>query len=136
MSRIKDRNTAPELRVRKLVYSLGYRYRIHYNLLPGKPDLAFIGLRKVIFVHGCFWYQHKNCKTSHIPKTNVEYWVAKLDRNCQRDLIHEQSLINAGWMILVIWECEQNLLSCLNLKLYNFLRKRISRVKPSVNRKI
>lgn len=122
MSRIRSKDTAPELAVRKLVFSLGYRYRKHYNLLPGKPDLVFIGRRKVIFIHGCFWHQHKNCKVSHIPKTNTQFWTEKLNKNCLRDITNEQTLIKDGWKVLIIWECEVKNPESLKHKIINFLQ--------------
>ena len=108
MSRILSKDTSPELRVRRIVHRLGFRYRIHRKDLPGKPDLAFIGKKKVIFVHGCFWHQHKspNCKNSRIPKSNTEYWIPKLQLNAKRDRKHLKLLKEMDWKALVVWECE------------------------------
>jgi len=106
MSRIKGKNTSPELIVRRLVYSMGYRYRLHAKDLPGKPDLVFRPQKKVIFVHGCFWHQHKGCKYSHIPKSNLAYWKPKLQRTLNRDKAHNKKLKKEGWDILVLWDCE------------------------------
>lgn len=105
MSRIKSKNTGPEIAVRKLVYSLGYRYRLNHKKLPGKPDLVFAGRRKVIFVHGCFWHSH-GCKLSHSPRTNQAYWSPKLERNASRDLSNQAALERLGWQTLTLWECE------------------------------
>lgn len=91
-----------------MVHSMGYRYRLRKRGLPGKPDLVFTPRRKVIFVHGCFWHQHAdpNCPIVREPKSNRDYWVAKLNRNSQRDAEHEAALRQAGWATLTLWECE------------------------------
>lgn len=119
MSRIQGKHTGPELRVRKLVYAMGYRYRLHGRSLPGRPDLVFSGRRKVIFVHGCFWHCHDDseCKLARLPKSRLEFWLPKLEANCQRDGSHEEALRRQGWKFLVIWECQ--------LKEEAFLRRRI-----------
>ena len=98
----------PEMVVRRLAHSLGYRYRLHQKHLPGKPDLVFPGKKKVIFVHGCFWHQHADpqCKLSHTPKSNREYWAPKLEGNVKRDRAHEVLLRGMGWECLIIWECQ------------------------------
>ena len=108
MSRIRDRDTKPEMAVRRLVHVMGYRYRLHRRDLPGKPDLAFPGMKKAIFVHGCFWHQHEDtvCRKSSLPKTNQEFWLPKLRRNAERDAEQQAQLAVLGWDILVIWECE------------------------------
>ena len=106
MRNIKSKNTRPEIFVRKLIYSLGYRYRIHYKGLPGKPDLVFAGKNKVIFVNGCFWHGHYGCTDGRIPKANAEYWKGKIEKNKMRDKIHEDELRSLGWDVLVMWECE------------------------------
>src|SRR5882762_10482633 len=103
MRRIKSKDTNPELLVRRLVHSLGYRYRLHGRNLPGKPDLVFGSRRKIIFVHGCFWHAH-TCKVAHIPKTNTPYWNPKLLRNQARDKKNIETLKADGWDVLVIWE--------------------------------
>jgi DNA mismatch endonuclease (patch repair protein) len=104
MSRIRGKNTRPELLVRRLVHGLGFRYRLHRSDLAGTPDLAFIGRRKVIFVHGCFWHGHK-C-VGREPKSNRDYWVAKITRNKTRDTDNEDLLRGLGWSVLTLWECE------------------------------
>lgn len=106
MSRIRGKNTTPELIVRKLVYSMGYRYRLHYAKLPGKPDLAFPGRKKVIFVHGCYWHGHDDCKKGSIPKSRTEYWKPKLEENKKRDSGKQTNLREMGWDLLIIWQCE------------------------------
>lgn len=108
MRAIRSKGTKPEMVVRSLVYQMGYRYRLHYDKLPGKPDLVFPGRRKVILIHGCFWHQHDNplCKISRTPKSNIDYWQPKLARNKERDQFELVSLKELGWSTLVIWECE------------------------------
>ncbi|MCL4843783.1 MAG: DNA mismatch endonuclease Vsr [Bryobacteraceae bacterium] len=106
MSQIRSRDTAPEMIVRRLVYAMGYRYRLHVAALPGKPDLVFTRLKKVIEVRGCFWHGHLRCIDSHIPKTRTEYWKQKLERNKQRDADNEKKLHALGWKVLTIWECQ------------------------------
>jgi len=108
MRRIKSKDTKVELIVRKLIWSLGYRYRLHRKDLPGKPDIVFRGKKKVIFVHGCFWHQHDdgNCKIVRKPKSNTSYWSKKLERNIERDRFNQEKLQDLGWEFLIIWECE------------------------------
>lgn len=107
MRRIRSKSTAIEMTVRRTVHSLGYRYRLHDRKLPGKPDLVFSSRHKVIFVHGCFWHQHpdSSCKIVREPKSKQGYWVPKLDRNKARDADHLAALRQAGWDVLVVWEC-------------------------------
>ncbi|MCK5708099.1 MAG: DNA mismatch endonuclease Vsr [Candidatus Aureabacteria bacterium] len=106
MSRIRSTNTKPEMIVRKVAHSLGFRYSLHRKDLPGKPDLVLKKHKTVIFVHGCFWHQHKNCKRANVPKSNFEYWEAKLNRNIERDKKNKRELKKLGWKIIIIWECE------------------------------
>ena len=98
----------PEMIVRRITHAMGYRYRLHYASLPGKPDLVFPARRKVIFVHGCFWHQHSDpaCRIARRPRSNRDYWLPKLQRNALRDAEHRAGLEAAGWKILVVWECE------------------------------
>jgi DNA mismatch endonuclease (patch repair protein) len=98
----------PELLVRKLSHRIGYRHRLHNKMLPGKPDLVYPGRRKVIFVHGCFWHQHSDpeCKIARRPKSNLEYWEPKLNRNMERDAENQAELRRIGWDYLIVWECE------------------------------
>jgi len=106
MQRIRSKNTKPELRVRRLVHALGYRYRLHGGRLPGRPDLVFVGRRKVIFVHGCYWHVH-SCRFGRVkPATNAEFWRDKRSGNRQRDKRNESALRALGWRLLVVWECE------------------------------
>lgn len=106
MASIPSRNTKPEIAVRKLTHSLGYRFRLHAKNLPGRPDMVFRSRSKVIFVHGCFWHSHKNCKNFRPPKSNQAYWGPKLKRNVERDQEVERKLRDKGWASLVIWECQ------------------------------
>ena len=106
MSAIKGKNTKPELVVRKLVHSLGFRFRLHRKDLPGKPDMVFSKLRKLILVHGCFWHMH-DCSYGRVtPKNNAEFWATKRLRNVQRDGSVEKQLNVLGWKVLVLWECQ------------------------------
>jgi DNA mismatch endonuclease (patch repair protein) len=106
MRQIRSKNTAPELVLRSLVHGLGYRFRLHRKDLPGKPDLVFPGRKKVIFLHGCFWHQHKECREGRMPGTRPEYWVPKLARNRERDAASQVALRSLGWDVLTLWECE------------------------------
>lgn len=105
MARVRSKNTQPELVVRRLVHSQGYRYRLHKPDLPGKPDLAFVSRKKVIFVNGCFWHGHK-CSLGRTPKSRVEFWVSKIEKNRARDAKNIEELRKAGWNPLVLWECQ------------------------------
>lgn len=106
MQAVKSENTSPEMRVRRLLHALGYRYRLHQKELPGRPDLVFPGRRKVVFVHGCFWHGHDCARGARVPKTNRDYWVGKVARNRARDEKNRRELEAAGWKVLAIWECE------------------------------
>lgn len=105
MSRIRSKNTKPELIVRKYLFSRGLRYRLNVKDLPGKPDLVFPKYRTVVFVNGCFWHHH-DCGRFHWPASNPEYWSQKINRNTERDQANYQKLKSLGWKVLVIWECE------------------------------
>jgi DNA mismatch endonuclease (patch repair protein) len=105
MAQIKSKNTTPELNVRRAAHGLGLRFRLHSNDLPGKPDLVFRRWKTALFVHGCFWHQH-HCKRARQPKTNIDYWTMKLERNAQRDKANAELLRKSGWRCAVIWECE------------------------------
>ena len=108
MRRIRSKDMKPEMVVRRLVYGMGYRYRLHRKDLPGKPDLVFLGRKKVIFVHGCFWHQHGDpeCKIARRPKSNLDYWNPKLDRNMERDTHNQTELHAKGWDHMIVWECQ------------------------------
>jgi DNA mismatch endonuclease, patch repair protein len=121
MSRIKSRDTKPELAVRSLVHRMGYRFRLHRKDLPGKPDLVFAGRRKVVFVHGCYWHLH-DCKYGRVkPATNSLFWSSKRESNKMRDLRINDALLSMGWEILTIWECETKDLKKLSNRVEEFL---------------
>ena len=124
MRRIRSKGMEPELLVRKLVHRLGYRYRLHGKGLPGKPDLIFPSRRKVIFVHGCFWHQHsrKSCRITRVPKSNLGYWLPKLERNKRRDAQNRRKLRRLGWDYLVVWECQAGQEAMLKKAIKGFLR--------------
>ena len=121
MGRIGSKNTAPELVVRRLLHSLGYRFRLHRKDLPGKPDIVLPGRRKAIFVHGCFWHAH-GCRIGQPPKSRPEFWEPKLARNCDRDRQNEAALRNAGWDVATIWQCETKDRTDLLNRLQKFLQ--------------
>ncbi|QAB15193.1 very short patch repair endonuclease [Hydrogenovibrio thermophilus] len=106
MSRISNKDTKPELIVRKLLHKNGYRFRLHRKDLPGKPDLVLPKYKTVIFVHGCFWHMHEGCKDAGIPKTRTEFWKKKLEENVKRDKKNIQLLKKLGWNVIIVWECE------------------------------
>ncbi|WP_263259013.1 MULTISPECIES: very short patch repair endonuclease [Pseudomonas] len=121
MRTIKSRNTTPELIARRLVYNLGYRFRLHRRAIPGKPDLVFIGRRKVIFVHGCFWHGHNCSRGAREPKTNAEYWHSKISRNRERDAENVARLAVLSWRTHIVWECELRDQTALAHRLRAFL---------------
>ncbi|WP_131682332.1 DNA mismatch endonuclease Vsr [Pseudarthrobacter sp. YALA5] len=125
MSRIRGKNTKPELLVRRLLHAKGYRYRLHGKAgkarLPGRPDLVFAGRRKVIFVNGCFWHFHDCRVGQHAPKANAAFWEAKRTRTLHRDAHQRLELESAGWEVLTVWECELKDGSSLEAHLVSFL---------------
>ena len=121
MAAIKGRNTRPEMVVRRLLYSLGYRYRLHRKDVPGNPDIVFLARRKAIFINGCFWHQHQGCRLAHFPRSRLEYWGPKLARNVQRDAASAAILQNMGWKVLVLWECEIKNVEPLTTRLIEFV---------------
>jgi DNA mismatch endonuclease, patch repair protein len=122
MRAVKSKNTAPELLVRKLIYSLGYRYRLHNDDLPGKPDIIFTQRKKVIFIHGCFWHGHHCKRGDRIPATNTEYWLQKIGRNKSRDKVTVEKLEQEGWKALVLWECGMKNTEFLSNQITAFLQ--------------
>lgn len=121
MARVRGKNTQPELLTRSLVYSLGYRYRLHARDLPGHPDLVFRKARKVIFIHGCFWHRHGKCRLARLPKSRLDFWVPKLEGNKRRDRRNIRLLVSKGWKVLTIWECQIGNTSQLQEKIRRFL---------------
>ena len=124
MARIKSKNSKPEMIVRRLAHKLGYRYRLHDKNLPGKPDLVFAKHRAVIFVHGCFWHQHPepSCRDAVLPKSRLDYWLPKLERNQKRDAENIAELEEQGWRVMVIWECSTKNFDDLAMRLTAFLK--------------
>jgi len=123
MAAVRSKNTGPEIVVRKLIWSLGYRYRLHNKQLPGTPDLCFGSRKKVIFVNGCFWHFHAGCSKASIPKTRSHFWREKLLRNRERDKRNVTRLTDSGWSVLEVWECELKDLSTLSEKILSFLEE-------------
>ena len=119
MRAVKDRDTKPEMAVRRMVHAMGCRYRLHRKDLPGKPDLVFTSRKKIIFVHGCFWHGHDCARGARVPKSNRDYWETKIKRNMDRDRKARMALLENGWGVLTVWECE--------LKKSDALRNRIGR---------
>ena len=106
MASIRSKDTAPEMALRRAMHALGFRYRVNDRRLPGKPDMVLPKHRAVVFVHGCFWHRHQGCKVASTPKTNTEFWVEKFDRNVSRDACTTIKLVDLGWRVFVVWECE------------------------------
>lgn len=122
MRRIRSKNTVPELTVRKLLRDLGFTgYRIHRKELPGKPDIAFVGRKKAILIHGCFWHGHSCSEGQRRPKTNADYWLPKIERNRARDASQLMELRKLGWDVLTVWECDLRDLPLLSQRLTAFL---------------
>ncbi|WP_281662842.1 very short patch repair endonuclease [Paraburkholderia fungorum] len=121
MRRVRSKNTSSEMSVRRIVYGMGYRYRLHRKDLPGKPDLVFAGRKKILFVHGCFWHSHNACNRARIPTANRDYWANKIQRNVERDASQHAALSAAGWQILIVWECELRDATALQARIREFL---------------
>ena len=121
MRAVKSRDTHPEMVVRRLLHSLGYRFRLHRKDLPGKPDIVFPGRGKLILIHGCFWHGHDCARGARVPKANREYWLRKVSGNQERDARHLADLMAAGWGVRVVWECETKTLTSLTPELTRFL---------------
>ena len=121
MSAIKSKNTKPEIKVRKVLHSMGYRFRLHRKDLPGSPDIVLPKYKTVIFVHGCFWHRHENCKYASNPKTRKEFWENKFKTNVKRDKEIQEKIKNIGWKSVVIWECEVRNIESIEEKIKRFL---------------
>jgi len=106
MSRVRHKDTKPEMVVRRLIHKAGFRYRLHVPNLPGKPDLVFPKRKKIIFIHGCFWHSHGGCHHARVPKSRTSFWATKFESNKARDARNLHALTEAGWQVLVLWECE------------------------------
>lgn len=122
MARVTSKDTRPEIAARRLLHSLGFRFRLHRNSLPGKPDIVLPRWRTVVFVHGCFWHRHDGCPNTRIPKSKVEFWTRKLDGNARRDQIARARLESLGWRVLVIWECELKDIGSLTNRVESLIR--------------
>lgn len=125
MSKVRSTDTAPEMLVRRLVHSMGYRYRLHRKDIPGTPDLVFPGRRKVIFVHGCFWHRHDDpaCRLARLPKSRLEFWLPKLSANAERDARTQARLEELGWRVMTIWECQVKDTEALKRNISGFLEQ-------------
>ncbi len=123
MAAVHSENTTPELAIRKLVFAMGYRYRLHVAGLPGRPDLVFPGRRKILFVNGCYWHRHRNCRYATTPKTNVEFWLLKFEANLRRDRANLKALRSLGWQVLTIWQCQLKNPDKLGKKIDAFLSR-------------
>lgn len=121
MSAVHSKDTGPEMVIRRLVFGMGYRYRLHVKELPGRPDIVMPGRRKVIDVRGCFWHGHVGCRYGRLPKSRLEFWTAKIERNRARDVENLKLLEDRGWKVLVVWQCELKNLDTLKTKLYEFI---------------
>jgi DNA mismatch endonuclease (patch repair protein) len=119
MARVRGKDTRPELLVRRLIFAMGYRYRLHAKELPGRPDIVFRKRGKAILVHGCFWHRHARCALARLPKSRAEFWLPKLEGNRERDARNKRALARMGWKVMTIWECE--------IKGTKVLRERIRR---------
>jgi DNA mismatch endonuclease (patch repair protein) len=124
MSRIGQKDTAPELAVRRLLHRLGARFRLHRRDLPGTPDIVLPGRRLVILVHGCFWHRHPGCRFAYMPKTRIEFWRTKFARNVMRDRAVEKALSALDWRVHVIWECETHDKKTLSARLAKILSQK------------
>jgi DNA mismatch endonuclease (patch repair protein) len=122
MRLVRSLNTRPEVAVRRILFSMGYRFRLRPTALPGKPDIVFPGRKKAIFVHGCFWHRHPNC--GRLPKSRLDYWLPKLEANARRDRKNRRALNRLGWRVLVIWECQVKRSDRLASRLRRFLDRR------------
>ncbi|CAO4175007.1 very short patch repair endonuclease [Methylorubrum populi] len=120
MQSVGQKDTGPELAVRKIAHALGYRFRLHRKDLPGRPDLVFPGRKKVVFVHGCFWHGH-GCSKGRLPKSRPEFWVPKIEGNKARDHRAESKLAELGWESLTLWQCEAKNVEAITAKLVDFL---------------
>lgn len=123
MRRVRGKDTKPEIIVRRIAFSIGLRFRLHRPDLPGRPDLVFPSKRKVVFVHGCFWHRHSGCTRSSTPRKNRDFWMAKFERNVERDARKERELREAGWDVLVIWECQTRNPDFVSEQLHTFFSR-------------
>ncbi len=132
MQAVKSENTKPELVVRRLLHGMGYRYRLHRKDLPGRPDIALISRRRAIFVHGCFWHGH-DCRKGRLPKSRLDYWEPKLERNKKRDEEKVKMLESLGWSVLIVWQCETVDLDAISSRLRDFVGSEDFRLRDRVD---
>lgn len=125
MSRIRGRDTRPERMVRSILHRLGFRFRLHSSSLPGHPDVVLPKYRCVVFVHGCFWHRHPHCKFAYIPKSRIDFWTRKFAENVARDRRTTNSLRQAGWRVVIVWECELSAPDNLARRLKHTLRRQL-----------
>lgn len=135
MSRIRGRDTKPELIVRSVIHHLGYRFSLRRRDVPGRPDLVLPRHNLVLFVHGCFWHRHVKCRFAYLPKSNVAFWLEKFHRNVERDAEVRRELQRLGWRVVVIWECETEGLDRLALRLQRALSPRLQTKSAKVQRR-
>ena len=121
MSRVRSKDTTPELLVRRMVHAMGYRFRLHRSDLPGKPDLVLPRHGKIVFVHGCFWHRHKSCRMATVPKSRKAFWLNKFEKNVKRDARNIRVLRKQGWKVLVLWQCQTTDPDRLEKRLRRFL---------------
>jgi DNA mismatch endonuclease, patch repair protein len=121
MAKVRQRNTGPELVVRRVAHRLGLRFRLHRRDLPGSPDIVFVRARAAVFVHGCFWHRHQDCAKSTMPKSNYEFWATKFATNVRRDRLAIDALERMGWRVLTIWQCETEDETLVETRLLEFL---------------
>lgn len=121
MRLIRSKDTKPELKIRRALFALGYRYRLHPKNLPGKPDLTFPSRKKAIFIHGCFWHRHEGCKKNRTPKSKLEYWEPKFASNMARDQRNQEALTETDWRFMIVWECELKQLDQTIQRITDFL---------------
>jgi DNA mismatch endonuclease, patch repair protein len=127
MSTVRSSETKPEVTIRKFLFSKGFRYRKNSLLLPGKPDIVLSKYKTVVFINGCFWHGHKNCKASTLPKSKIEYWSNKISSNIERDTRNIKELRKLGWKVIIIWECQiKKIVNDEKLKLETIIRKNIN----------
>jgi len=127
MSQIRSKDTKPEILVRKFLFSNGFRYRLHVQTLPGKPDIVLPKYKTIIFIHGCFWHGHRNCRNAKTPQSNRDFWLNKILTNAERDKKNTTLLRRLGWKILVLWECQ-----LMSLKVNAILSNLVKKLEPSI----
>jgi DNA mismatch endonuclease, patch repair protein len=130
MSQIRGKNTKPEVFVRSLLHSLGYRFRLNRKDIPGKPDITLPKYKTAIYVHGCFWHRHEGCKLAYTPKSNLAFWETKFQKNVERDFLVQKALKDTEWKALIVWECELRSSGALARRLHNALVDRRTPLKP------